>query len=144
MNFHEDCKCCGHRVTAYTHRMNAALARAFLALADAQVRTGGVVRKRDLTLDHSQYGNFQKLRFFGLAWLQEEGWQVTPLGWDWLAGRRALLDPCASLGNEALPDDHLAWATHGRRRKEIGLRDVLPQEWEEREKFRAEKKDAVA
>lgn len=145
MNYHEDCSCCRNRVTAYTHAMNRGLAHAFRLMVDAQVRTGRPVKKRDLKLTHAQYGNLQKLRYFGLAdYLPaDDAWFVTPRGLAWNRGEIAILTPAAAMRNEALPDDHLAWATHKGKRRAVRIADVLPEEYKERPAYAAEKTDAA-
>lgn len=144
MNFHLDCKCCGHRVTAYTANLNRPLARAFVAFCDARIRLGRGVEKSKLALTHGQYGNFQKLQYFGLIFLTTAGWEWTMFGRRFFLGHESVLTPCAHMGNEALPDDHLAWATHKGKRKAVTLCGVLVEEWDARPKYADEKKDAVA
>lgn len=147
MNFHDDCPCCGHRVAAYTIQLNKPLARAFLSFAHAALRAKGAgVPKSGFPLGNVQYTNFQKLRHFGLIQQAEKGreWHMTKLGLEFAAGRAKVLTPAATLRGEALPPDHLAWATHTKRRAEVGIQDVLPDEWKPREEYAAEKRDAVA
>ncbi len=147
MNFHEDCPHCRARVAVYTIQLNKPLCRSFLSFADAAIRAKGKgVPKNGFKLTNVQYTNFQKLRHFGLIQQAEKGkeWFMTPLGLEFAAGRAKVLTPVATLRGEALPDDHLAWATHPKKRAEVGIRDVLPEEWDQREHFAAEKRDAVA
>lgn len=144
MNYHDDCPHCGHRIAAYTQPMNAGLASAFVALADARIRLNAPVPKSELKLTHSQYGNLQKLRHFRLISLTRDGWEVTLIGWHWLQGKASLLSPAGWMGNETLPDDHLAWSTHKARRKEVWVQDVLGGTWKQHEFFALEKRGRVA
>ena len=152
MNYHEDCPCCGTRITAYTVPLNRGLARAFLKFADARLRFGRSVEKFELELDHSQYGNFQKLRYFGLIALVDadvpEGsgraWEMTPLGFNFLRGRATVLTPAGHFKGQPIPDDDLKWATHAPGRKPVSIQDVLGDEWKQRPEWVAEKKDLVA
>lgn len=145
MNFHSDCPHCQHRISAYTAQLNRGLALAFLLLVDARVRLGRAVEKHELVLSHGQYGNFQKLRYWDLIFQHEDGsWDVTATGMAFFRGEVAVLSPAGHFNGEALPEDHLAWATHAARRRSVFLRDVLPEEWKQREEYRLEKKDAVA
>lgn len=147
MNYHEDCSCCGHRVAVYTIQLNAPLARSFLSFADAALRARGKgVPKNGFKLTNVQYTKFQKLRHFGLIQQAPKGkeWFMTPLGLEFAAGRAKVLTPAATLRGEALEPQHLAWATHKHKRAEVGIQDVLPQEWQLREHYAAEKADAVA
>lgn len=146
MNYHDDCKCCGQRVTAYTAPLNRGLALAFLEFADKRMALGRPIEKHELELSNSQYGNFQKLRYFGL--LQhvdgEKAWEFTKLGMEFFLGKTKVLSPAGHMAGVILEEGHLAWMTHNGKRKLVSLEDVLPEEWKNREAFKAEKKDAVA
>lgn len=144
MKYFEDCPHCKRRVTAYTQPLNAGLASAFVALADARLRLNGPVPKSELKLTHSQYGNFQKLRYFGFAFFQNEGWDVTRFGWEWLTGKNTVLSPAGWMGNEELPDDHLAWSTHRDPRRPVHVTEMLGGTWKRRADFALEKTGRVA
>lgn len=147
MNFHSDCPCCGHRVSAYSIPLNKPLARSFLSFVDAVVRAGGAgVPKSGFKLTNVQYTNFQKLRHFGLIDQIEHGkeWILTRLGVEFAAGRASVMSPTGTMNGKTLADDDLAWATHKKKRALVTIRDVLPDEWKPREEYVAEKKDAVA
>lgn len=146
MNYHEDCPHCGRRITAYTLPLNRGLALAFLKFADARMRLGRPVDKGELGLTNSQYGNFQNLRHFGLIEQLEKGksWEFTKLGLRFFQGEQKVLSPAGHFGGKTLEPDALAWSTHNGARKEVSIRDVLPDEWKLREEFKAEKRDAVA
>lgn len=145
MNYHDTCRCCGHKVTAYTLPMNEGLIRGFLLFKEARVRLGRPVRKGELGLTNSQYGNFQNLRHFGLLSQVEKGrdWEMTPLGWAFASGRARVLNPAGHLGGETLPDDHLAWSTHPKARELVSIYDVLPLEYKQRAEYQAEKVGAA-
>lgn len=144
MQYHDDCKCCGHRVTAYTANLNRPLARAFVAFCDARTRFGRPVLKNELALTHGQYGNFQKLAYWKLIFMTDAGWEWTSLGINFFLGNVSVLTPAGHMGNEALPDDHLAWSTHKGKRVAVTLRGVLGEEWDQRPKYADEKRDQVA
>ncbi len=144
MNYSKTCDHCGHTLTAFTIHMNAGLASAFVAFSIFRISAGRPVKKRDLNLDHSQYGNFQKLRHFGLIEKRELGaWEMTPTGWAWLTGKTLVLNPAAQFGNTTLPENHPAWLTHAEPRTPIKLADSLPAEWKERASYIAEKAGAA-
>lgn len=145
MNYHDKCPCCGHKITAYTLPMNEGLIRGFLLFKEARVRLGRPVRKGELGLTNSQYGNFQNLRHFGLLSQVKKGrdWEMTPLGWAFASGRARVLNPAGHLGGATLPDDHLAWSTHPERRTEISIFDVLPEDYKTRPEYQAEKAGAA-
>lgn len=141
MNYQDKCRCCGHTVSAYTAPFTRGLARAFLKFADAATRTMGPVDKTTMALTNSEYGNFQKLRYFGL--IQQEtkgsGWYFTDRGVRFLAGAITLTSPAGHFANEVLPDDHLAWSTHTGKRTSVSLAQILPAEWKQRKEYAAEK-----
>ncbi len=144
MDFHRACPHCGHVVTAYTVHLNRALAGAFVQFAEARIAAGGPLRKAELRLSHSQYGNFQKLCHFGLIEKRDlSRWEMTPLGWDFLRGRATILNPAGQFGNATLPAEHPAWSTHEDGRRPVSIRDVMPEEWKERAHYVAEKAGAA-
>lgn len=139
MNYRKACECCGHVVTAYTVNLNRPLVGAFVQFAEVRVRAGEPVRKSELKLGHSQYGNFQKLRHFGLIEKRGQRWEMTPLGWSFLRGSARLLNPAGQFGNSTLPEGHPAWSTHEEGRASVSIADVMPEEWRERASYVAEK-----
>lgn len=144
LDFHKVCEHCGHVVSAYTVRLNAPLLGAFIAFAEARIRTGAPLPKSDLSLGHSQYGNFQKLRHFGLIEKRvAQCWEMTALGWEFLRGRATVLHPAGQFGNSTLPPDHPAWSTLTEPRKAVSIGDVLPAEWRQRASYAAEKAGAA-
>lgn len=86
------CRCCKGSLRMNWHSLSPALVD-LLAIAARRVKEqGGLneVHKRDLDLSTSQYGNFQKLRYFGLiAHVDDEGtaWLITRQGWQFLRGQ---------------------------------------------------------
>jgi hypothetical protein len=141
MNFHRDCACCGNRVTAYTLPLNEGLVRAFLKFSDARLRIGRPCKKGEIGLENSEYSNFQNLRHFYLIAQAEKGrsWEMTDIGWAFLRGEMHLMTPAAHLGGETLPSTHEAWATHHETRRAVRISDVMPEDWKQRNAFKAEK-----
>lgn len=146
MNYHEDCRCCGHRITAYTLHLNRKLVVAFLKFVDKRVALRRPIAKGEIGLTNGEYGNFQNLRHFGIVSQFEKGsaWDLTPLGWRFLRGEIDLPTPVAHFKGETLTEDHLAWATHDGPRRRKYIRDLLPEDWKTRPEYQAEKRDAVA
>lgn len=140
MNYHETCPHCGNRITAYIVKLNEPLISAFVAFAGRRMELGRAVAKRELQLTHSQYGNFQKLRHFGLIAPAGKAWEMTPLGWDFYYGRKTILTPAAQFGNAPLADDHPAWKTHDGAREAISITDVLKEGWRDRASYKEEKR----
>lgn len=85
------CRCCKGSLRMNWHSLSPALVD-LLAIAGRRVKEqGGLneIHKRDLELNTSQYGNFQKLRYFGLiTHVDDEGtaWLITRQGWSFLRG----------------------------------------------------------
>ena len=79
------CPACGRKITEYKHTINKTLV-AGLARLNAM---GGRARIDRLGLDYTQFTNFQKLRYFGLAIPTNEHseWQITDQGIWFLQGR---------------------------------------------------------
>jgi hypothetical protein len=63
----EYCQHCGASMKAYWHRITPGLVSTLRKIYDRVSLTNtNMVHKKDLNLTHSEYGNFQKLRFHGL------------------------------------------------------------------------------
>lgn len=146
MNYHEDCPHCGRRIAAYTVPLNRGLALAFLEFAKQRMTLGRPVDKCEMKLTHSQYGNFPKLRYFGLVDQLEKGkaWDFTKLGLEFFLGKMKILSPAGHFAGKTMDEGHLAWMTHKEGRALISLEQVLPDEWKGLEEYRAEKRSAVA
>lgn len=79
------CPTCGHKLVEYKHTMNKTLVSG-LARLNA---LGGRARLDKMDLDNTQFANFQKLRYFGLAIPTNEHneWQITNNGILFLRGK---------------------------------------------------------
>ena len=85
------CPHCGAKMEEYVHRLTPALVTSLRVLEKAG---GGPIKLRDLGLTHSQWDNFQKLRYFELVRkvLNEDGkrrggfWVMTMRGRAFLNG----------------------------------------------------------
>ncbi len=143
MNYHEEKLV---RVSAYTVPLNRGLALAFLEFAKQRMTLGRPVDKFEMKLSHSQYGNFNKLRHFGIVDQVEKGksWDFTKLGLEFFLGKTKILSPAGHFAGKAMEEGHLAWMTHKEGRALVSLCDVLPEEWKDLEAYRMEKTDKVA
>lgn len=89
------CRDCGGSLKMFWHGLGPALVDTLVVVADhVQKQQLNVVRKSAIELSHSQYGNFQKLRYFGLIHhLKDDdgkeirdAWLITSSGWKFLRG----------------------------------------------------------
>lgn len=90
----EICEHCGARMSRYWHKLTpgliTTLVKVYTAVVENQIN---LVHKSELDLDHSEYGNFQKLRFHALIakhrvdgkWISGT-WVITKRGADFLKG----------------------------------------------------------
>lgn len=78
------CPTCGHKIVDYKHSMTKVLVSCLRKLYNA----GGISRKGPMNLTTTQFGNFQKLRYFGLAYQEAKtsAWHILPLGEEFLKG----------------------------------------------------------
>jgi hypothetical protein len=144
MNWSKTCPCCGNVIAAYTINLNRLLVAAFIQFAEGRIRAGEPVRKSELRLGHSQYGNFQKLRHFGLIEKRDgQRWEMTSLGWQWLRGQAKIHNPSGHMANAALPPEHPAWSTHEEPRRLVSITEMMPEEWKVRAHYAAEKAGAA-
>lgn len=79
------CPVCGRKITEYKHSINKTLVSCLHRLN----ALGGRARLDKMQLDNTQFANFQKLRYFGLAIPTNENneWQITDHGIWFLQGR---------------------------------------------------------
>lgn len=88
------CPHCGASMKMYWHRLNAGLVHALVKVYTRVVeKNENKVSKKEIKLTHSEYGNFQKLRFHALiAKYKENGqwvrgtWLLTHRGAQFLRG----------------------------------------------------------
>lgn len=139
MLYSKKCECCGHIETAYAHPLNRGLVLAFKQLCEFYLRTHQACNlARDLSLNHNQLANFQKLRYFGLVSDTPDGWFPTNTGIDWFGGDISILNPAGSLSNQVLPDYHEAWKTH-KARKAVRITDYVDLSYKQRDDYASEK-----
>jgi len=127
MKYHELCPHCDQQITAYTHNINHYMVDALHQLMDYYYRTKKSCNiNKDLKLDHTQMCNLPKLQYFGFIRKVEVGkWYPTQRGLNFLENKLKVTVPVATLNNEVLPDNHKAWETHKKPRKEISVRDIV-------------------
>lgn len=90
----EKCPHCGASLKKYWHRLTPGLVNTLVKVYTQVCSTGkNVINKKSLNLSHSEYGNFQKLRFHALIakyivdgeWHKGE-WLITHRGAQFLHG----------------------------------------------------------
>lgn len=90
----ERCPHCGASMKKYWHKITPGLVKTLVKVYKAvSAKRENAVSKKDLSLTHSEYGNFQKLRFHGLiAKYKVDGewhkgdWLITHRGAQFLRG----------------------------------------------------------
>lgn len=145
MNYHKKCECCGQQLSAYTHNINHAMITAFVKLVkkyDSRLKPVNI--NQDLDLDHNQKCNLPKLQYFGLIKNCPEGWFPTDLGYSFYYGETTVLVPAATMGNDVLPDDHEAWATHKAKRVFRSIYNFGNYAYKKRPEYQAEKSNQVS
>lgn len=91
---HQTCETCGASLKEYWHSMTVGLVKTLVKCYEHVCRTNcNVFKMNDLKLDHSEYGNFNKLRFHGLiakyrvdGEVQNREWVITRRGVAFLKG----------------------------------------------------------
>lgn len=91
----EICSACGAKIVEYKHSLSKSQAVALQLFAEAA--GDGPVHLKEVAFTRSQWINFQKLRYFGIVRrvtvgdAQRSGvWEMTDLGWRFLAGKVAV------------------------------------------------------
>jgi hypothetical protein len=91
----ECCPLCGAKMKKYFHRITPGLVGILIKCYDFVKQNGqNRFKMNELKLSHSEYGNFQKLRFHALIakhkvdgeWVSQE-WVMTTRGIEFLCGR---------------------------------------------------------
>jgi hypothetical protein len=89
----EICEHCGAALKKYWHSMTPGLVKILVKCYAYASTHDNLFKMKDLELDHSEYGNFQKLRFHGLIAkhkvsgdVEERVWLLTHRGAEFLKG----------------------------------------------------------
>lgn len=117
------CLLCGAGLKKYWHKMTPILVK---CLAEAyrvvSKKNKNYFSRKELNLDHSEYNNFQKLRFHGLiARYKEHGewrkgdWLITRRGFQLLQGRLKIPARVQTFRNEVVDHD----------KKVVDLKDIM-------------------
>lgn len=109
----EVCPHCGSSLKKYWHRLTPGLVKTLVKVYQVvSANHKNVVTKHDLILDHSEYGNFQKLRFHALiAKLRVNGtwdrrsWVMTHRGAEFLKGKMDVPARVQTFRNEVVGHD---------------------------------------
>ena len=126
----ERCEHCGASLKKYFHSITPGLVKVLVKCYVYASEHDNEFKMRDLKLDHSEYGNFQKLRFHALiAKKKEDGekvertWLVTSRGADFLKGTIQIPDKVQTFRNGVV--DHSP--------ELVTIRDVMKSEpyWEQ-------------
>jgi len=112
MRYTTTCECCGHQVTAFTHKLNKGLVKALRSLVDFYEKHKTTAELGELDLTTQQYSNFQKLQYFKLVFHDKNAWGPTPLGKDFIEGVVPVTTTAANMGRKTLEYNHEAWDTH--------------------------------
>ena len=112
-NTPKKCPHCGASMKMYWHRLTPVLARSLVkAYSFVSGKGENKFDKKDLNLSHSEYGNFQKLRFHGLiAKYKEDGvwkkgqWLITRRGAQFLKGQISVPKRVQTFRNKVVDHD---------------------------------------
>ena len=145
MDYKKKCKCCGHLVTAYTHRLNKPLVKALRELVDFYDDNKQIAKlQRDLELTKNQYNNFQKLQYFGLVKrIEGKGWLPTAKGTNFIYGAEPCMVTVGTFGKDILPLGHEAWETHNKVLETKYVQEVDEFCYKRRAEYKAEKQDRM-
>lgn len=112
--------------------MTKSLLASFKIFATKAIEKNNQGVKRDEirdSLSFTQYGEFNRLRFFGLIEQNDrEGgkWFLTSLGLDFFSGTKPIISIAGAFNKQPLPPYHPAWATEPRVREEKFITDIFP------------------
>lgn len=108
-----DCILCGGSLKEYWHKITPILVNSLVvAYKVVAKRQANYFNKHELELDHSEYGNFQKLRFHALIarykvdgdWKKGD-WLITSRGFKFLQGKIAIPKRVKTYKNKVIDHD---------------------------------------
>lgn len=130
------CVCCGAKINKYWHRLTPVLVQALVKTLElVREQDNNLVQKADLDLTHSQYGNYQKLRFHGLIAKHRDdegnfdGWLITDRGGKFLRGELSVPMRVQTFRNKVVEHDE----------QTVYIRDVLGYDLNPQQYFEPEK-----
>ena len=130
----DQCPYCHASLKKYWHSITPGLVKTLIKCYVYASEHDNEFKMRDLNLDHSEYGNFQKLRFHALiAKRKQDGervervWLITGRGADFLKGVMTIPDRVQTFRNRVVEHSPIM----------VNVRDVMRSEpyWEEKFDF---------
>lgn len=115
MKYSKRCECCGHKIAAYTFRLNKSMVASLAKLVDFYNRNRCGAKSKDLGFTTTQYTNFAHLQYWKMAFYDHDKavWYPTEDGRRFLRGEVPMQDIIGyMIGQGALPLEHEAWKTH--------------------------------
>lgn len=97
----EVCPCCNQKIVTYKHKLNKGLCNALWKLHKA----GGVGKLKELNLTNNEFGNFQKLAYFGLVFKKTSNWYITSKGIDFITGEGKAPEAVYTKNNVIIGED---------------------------------------
>lgn len=144
MKYQKHCQCCGHTITAYTHKLNKPLVRALKQLVDFyEVSRRPANLQKHLDLTKNQYNNFQKLQYFKLVQHTKEGWLPTLKAIEFIYNRVRIRDNAITFGKDILDYEHEAWRFKNVRYNYITILEIDVLSYKKREEYQDEKRDKL-
>ena len=108
----EHCDHCGAALKKYWHSLTPGLVKILVKCYMYASTHSNLFKMKDLELDHSEYGNFQKLRFHGLiakhkvdGEVEERVWLITHRGADFLKGLIQIPERVQTFRNRVVDHD---------------------------------------
>lgn len=138
MPYNHTCPCCGHKTTAYSHKLNKGLVEALEELVDFYAKNKRRAKLKELNLAISQHNNFQKLQYFGLVHRNQDGWTPTRRGVDFLWGNIQIPSREITINGEVIPETHEA-RNELPKPEYVSIKDYFEPEYKQREEYQQEK-----
>ena len=145
VKYSKTCLCCGHIDVAYNHHFSVLI----LWCLQRLYRLDAIYPWQKFTFNQiwpskSEYTNFWKLRYLGLAELDElSGWWITQRGRDFIEGRIKIPNYVAIFKDELMPPDHEGWIGCEQLPRPIGVDEVVDRVKRDRAFYREQKREAI-
>lgn len=145
VKYSKTCLCCGHIDIAYNHHFSVLILECLKRLqALDEIYPWQNFSFAQIMPTKSQYTNFWKLRYWGLAELNEEtGWRITQKGRDFLVGNIKIPNYVVIFKDQLMPPDHEGWIGCEQLPRPIGIDEVTDRVKRDREYYREQKREAI-
>ena len=145
VKYSKTCLCCGHIDVAYNHHFSVLVLDCLKSLYYLdQQKPWAKFSFIEIMPTKSEYTNFWKLRYWGLAEMEEwTGWGITQKGREFFEGRIKIPNYVVIFKDEIMPVDHEGWIGCEQLPRAIAVDEVADRVKRDRAYYREQKAEAI-